>query len=449
MYKPHSLQAAAHEAFLSGKCDRGTIFWGRRVGKTIWSIWQGVIAGLLEQGNYWYIFDTRQHAKDVLWDKMLATIPKEIIAKADASELTVTFKHVKGPVWIPGKGWVAVKHDPDKLPTKLILTGSDFADRDRGGEAHGLIFDEYQDQQPDQWEAIYEPFLATTEGWAVFMGTAKGYNHWYDLMQDAKTDPHWFYSEGTWRDNPHISEDFIKRSKKKAEQRGKLDLWLREYELQFMTPQLAVYPMFDRKLHVKSPDEIPEDLTWYGVWDFGFAEGHPMAYALIGIDRWGRWWLTDEVFGPGIDMDEMVQKIRVVNADKRLTAIIADSARPDLIDVARKKGLNLIAAPKRQKSVTAGIVLLAARMKPKLQEAGEPKPDLFITSNCKNSIIQFESYQYREAKEDRPVSEEPVKMNDDIPDAVRYLALFLKYGLVKKKKPIASGIKTNQYGVAV
>lgn len=450
-YNPHPVQAEAHEVFLSGDKQRGTIFWGRRVGKTLWSIWHVIMASMLKQGNYWMVFDTRQHAKDVLWDKLIATIPPGMVDTIDKSEMTVTLNILKGPFTVPGKGWVAIKHNPDKLPSKIILTGSDDADRDRGGEADGIIFDEYQDQLPDQWEAIYEPFLATTKGWACFMGTAKGYNHWYDLMQHAQEDSNWFYSEAIWKDNPLISKEWIADSRKQAERRGKLDLWLREYELKFMVPQKSVYPMFDRNIHVKSVEDLPEDGTLYGVWDFGFAEGHPMAFAFILIDRWGKWWVTDEIFGTGIDMDEMLQQIHTKLAGRKCTGIIADSARPDLIDYARNKGrgLLIIAAPKRQKSVQAGITLLAARLKPKIQVTGEPEPDMHILRHCRNTVTQFESYQYKEAKEDRPVSEEPLKMNDDMPDAIRYLALYLKYGLVTRKKPLKSGVKTNQYGIAV
>lgn len=448
-----------HDAFLSEKFKRGTIFWGRRVGKTQWSIWQLIIGACLKQGDYWAVFDTRQHAKDVLWDQLNATIPQSMIAKSDGTDLTITFKHLNGPVWIPGMGWKAVKHDQEKLPSKIRLSGSDFADRDRGGEAQGIIFDEYQDQAPDKWDEVYEKFFATTRGWAAFMGTAKGYNHWYDLMQHSQEDSKWIHSEATWRDvqehivdgEPMITEEWIKESKRDASRRGKLDIWLREFELKFMVPQKAVYPMFDRNIHVRPVEDVPDDGTLYGVWDFGFAEGHPMAFNFILIDRWGKWWVTDEIHGTGIDMDEMLNEIHQKLAGRKVTGIIADSARPDLIDYARNKGkgLHIIAAPKRQKSVQAGITLLGARLKPKIQVTGTPEPDMYITQNCRSTVVQFESYQYKEAKDDRPPSDEPIKNNDDHPDAIRYLALYLKFGLVTRKKPLKSGIKLNDYGIAV
>ena len=446
-YQPHEVQAAAHKAFLLDGKKRGTIFWGRRVGKSRWSRQHLFMSAMYKQGPYWVVFDTQEHAVDVMWESLLNEIPEQLIKKADATKRIITFHYIKAAMELPGIGWVAVKHDKDKEPSSIQLTGSDTADRDRGNEAMGILFDEYQDQQPDKWEEVYEPFLATTDGWACFMGTAKGYNHWYDMMEDSKEQEDWFHSEATWRDSPFISKEFIKNSRETAERRGKLDIWLREYELQFMTPQKAVYPMFDRHMHVVKPEEVPEDGTLYGVWDFGFAEGHPMAFNLVLIDTQGKWWVYDELHGTGIDMDNAIEMIRTKAGTKKIEGIVADSARPDLIDYARSKGMNIIPAPKKQGSIESGIGLLRQRLSSKAQITGALGADMFITRNCRNTVMQFETYSYKEAKNDRPTSELPVKKDDDHPDAIRYLALYLKYGLIKKKKPITRKHKTSQYGL--
>lgn len=446
-YSPHRVQKDAHTTFLSGKHERGTIFWGRRVGKTLFSIWHGTMAAVLKQGNYWFVFDTKQHAKEVLWDKMLNTIPKELIAKTDATDLTITFKHLKGPVWLPGLGWQAVIHDPKQLPSKLILTGSDFAERDKGGEANGIVFDEYQDQERGQWQATYEPFLATTHGWAIFMGTAMGYNHWYDMLEDAKQSEKWFYSEATWKDNPLIEKSWIEDSRAEAARRGELAIWEREYELKFMSSEGAVYPMFDRQVHIRKPDDVPQDLTLYACWDFGWAEGHPMAWNLVGIDKQGKWWVIDEIHGTYIDINQMIEMIRMKTTGMKVVATVADSEDPHNIELARSKGISVVPAPKRQKAIPTGISLLGTKLRPKIQLAGVPEPDFYVTQNCRNTIMQFEQYRYREHVEGKPQNDNPIKDKDDHPDALRYLALFLKYGLTERRKPLKSGIKTNQYGI--
>lgn len=450
-YQPHAKQAAAHKAFLIDGYDRGTLFWGRQVGKSLWSVKHLEMAACFKQGAYFIVFNTHKHAKDVMWRQYLHVIPKELIYDINATDLTITFNYIKMPIFIPGVGWQAVVHDTSKPRSTIRLLGSDYADDHRGLKANGIVFDEYQDQDPNNWNSVYKLFFTTTQGWAVFMGTAKGYNHWYDLLEDAKQpdNKRWFYQEATWRDNPAVDPNWIEQERAEAERKGELDIWNQEVELQFRTVQGSVFPTFDRNIHVISPNDhrIPRTGTNFVVWDFGWVEGHPTAINFITIDGQGKRWVWGEIHGTEISVEDNIQMIRMKMADKKLTAIIADSARPDLIDVVRSKGLPVIGAPKRQNSVPVGIQLLASKLKPKIQLLGEPEPDYYFTSDCKQTIYQFENYRYREHKADQPYSELPVKINDDHPDAIRYLELYLKYGLVKSEGTIKSGLKFNQYGL--
>ena len=38
VYKPHKKQQMAHKALLVDGYDRATLFWGRQVGKSLWSV---------------------------------------------------------------------------------------------------------------------------------------------------------------------------------------------------------------------------------------------------------------------------------------------------------------------------------------------------------------------------------------------------------------------------
>jgi phage terminase large subunit len=457
-YKPHAKQALAHKAFLVDGYDRGTLFWGRQVGKSLWSVKHLELAACYKQGQYFIVFNTHKHAKDVMWKQYLHTIPKELIYDTNSTDLVITFNYIKGPVYIPGVGWKAVVHDTSKPRSTIQLLGSDYADDHRGRFADGVIFDEYQDQDPNNWESVYKYFFTTTKGWACFMGTAKGYNHWWELLEYAKQEDNkrWFYLEATWRDNPLVDPQWIAQERKEAEERGELDTFLQEVELQFRTIQGAVYPTFDRRVHVISPTGVrsdgstvvmPQDPILYGTWDFGWTEGHPTAFNLVEIDHQGRRFVTDEIHGTEIEMDDVISMIRMKVGDRRLAGIVADSARPDLIAYARSKGLPMIEAPKKQGSIVAGITLLKQKIKPKIQLISAPEPDYYFTSNCKHTIYQMENYKYKENKADRPISELPLKMDDDHPDGLRYLELFLKYGVVQKQEPINAKPRFNQYGL--
>jgi hypothetical protein len=454
IYKPHLKQQAAHRAFLVDDYRRGTLFWGRQVGKSLWSVKHLEMAACIEQGQYFIVFGTHKHAKDVMWRQYLHMIPKSLIYTTNSTDLTITFNYIKMPIYIPGKGWIAVKHNTNKPRSTIQLLGSDYSDDHRGRKANGMIFDEYQDQDPNAWEAVYKFFFTTTNGWACFMGTAKGYNHWYDLLQYskesyAKKTGEWFYLEATWRDNPMVTKEWFERERREAEAREQLDIFMQEVELQFRTVQGSVYPRFDRKIHVVDANDprVPEDGTCYVTWDFGWAEGHPMAINIVIIDNTGTWWVIDEIHGFQLEIKECARMLREKLAGRRVTGVICDSARPDLIDMVRQENFPAIPAPKKAGSIVSGITLLGTKLRPKVKLLGMPEPDIYFTANCKKTIYQMENYKYKENKADRPASDLPVKHDDDHPDALRYLALWLKWGMAKQETPIVASVKFNSYGL--
>lgn len=465
-YKPHLKQAEAHKAFLIDGFKRGTLFWGRQVGKSLWSVKHLEMAACIKQGQYFIVFRTHKHAKDVMWRQYLHAIPKDLIESTNSTDLIITFKHIKGAFFFPGLGWQAIKHDINEPPSTIQLLGSDYALDHTGRKADGMIFDEYQDQDPQNWETVYKHYFTTTSGWACFMGTARGFNHWYDRLEFAKerfrkyveekAKATWFYLEATWRDNPATSKEWYDTERAEAEETGQLDTFLQEVELQFRTAAGSVYPMFDRKTHVLSPNDkrIPyEDGTLYITWDFGWVEGHPTAINFVLIDGHGRWFVIDEIHGFRLPIEDLVDMIAVKAGDKRIAGIIADSARPDLIEMAKKvagdKQMNMpiIPAHKPQGSVASGITLLGTKLMPKIQLLGLPEPDVYVTTNNPKTIFQLENYRYREVKKDRPASDAPIKMHDDHPDGLRYLALYLKYGLIKQVGTMPPKPKFNQFGL--
>ena len=457
VYNPHKVQAEAHKAFLVDGYKRGCLFWGRQVGKSLFSVKHLEMAASYRQGPYHIVFRTHKHAKEVMWKQYLHTIPPEMIYNTNGTDLEITLNYLKVPMFIPGIGWQAIKHNTENLRSTIRLLGSDYADDDRGLKSNGMIFDEYQDQDPNNFDSVYRYFFTTTKGWAIFMGTAKGYNHWWELLEYAKQEKHkkWYYLEATWRDNPAIDPEWIAQEREEAEETGKLDIFLQEVELQFRTVAGSVFKWFDRKTHVISQldKRLPENGTLYVTWDFGWSEGHPTAVNFVDIDNQGTWFVTDEVHGYEIDVEEVLQQIKMKAGERRIKAIIADPARPDLIARVIDKApailgytVAVVSPSKGAGSVASGVQLLATKVKPKMQLVGMPEPGIYFTDNCKMTIYQMENYKYREIKENRPPSEDPMKKDDDHPDGLRYLELYLKYGIQKKSQIKAKTPKFSTYG---
>lgn len=462
-YSPFTIQAEAHRAFLVDKYRKGMLYWSRRTGKTLWSVEQLMFSCMLNQGPHHIIFKEYQQAETVAWNQYLHLIPKGLIRDTNKSTLTVTFNYFDGWVTLPEPiGRVQLHADYGKPPASIRLLGSDKSDSHRGGESFGMIFDEYQDQDHSAWDFVYSKFLYTTGGWAIFMGTAKSDDAWLEMLEHAeksyeetkdkpvKEFDDWYYSKATWRRNPHVIPEMVAADRQQAEREGKMGSFLQETELIPFTQQGAVYPMFNKKIHVVKPEEIPDEGTEYIALDFGFAEGHPMAACFIRITRDDVWYQWDEIHGTGIQIDDLCAEIRVKMGDRQLTGIVADSARPDLIEYMQNKGFPVIPSPKKQNSIVSGIHLLSKRLRPKIQIIGPPKPNYYVSMVCKGTIYDFTHYRYKEVKQDRPPQELPDKKFDDALDAIRYLELFFKYGQQdsNKKPPEASMVKDlNSYGL--
>lgn len=447
-YKPHKKQVESHLAFLTKGYKRGVLLWGRQSGKTFWSTNHSWLSAVIKQGRYFVVFKTYRQAHEVVWRQYVPLIPKELIHKKNEQDLIIELNYVSDtPVKLPDGSTMIVNHDTTKPRSIIQLLGSDQADLHRGFKADGMIFDEYADQNPDNWDAVYKHFFTTTDGWAAFIGTPRGYNHFYDLIEYAKEDPRYFYLEATWRDSPYVKKEFIDQERKEAEKQGKLSTFLQEVELEFRAVQGAVYPQFDRKIHIKKPHEIPDldNMSIYSGIDFGY---HTTACLFVGIDKDQNWWIFDEVYGREEILKDIIPRIKDKLADKRLILMVGDSQAKDAIET-MNQDFPIVPVVKRGDSIIHGIDLIRTKLKPRIQLVGPPKPQLYISSICKNLIKELEAYKYPEDKPDRNPSELPMKEDDHGPDALRYLMLHLKYGIQKDEKiPKPSIMKDeNEYGL--
>lgn len=59
----------------------------------------------------------------------------------------------------------------------------------RGETLDGLCIDEYRQQHPEMWPMVLRSMLSRRKGWAEFLSTPNGFEHFYDLFQLAKNDP--------------------------------------------------------------------------------------------------------------------------------------------------------------------------------------------------------------------------------------------------------------------
>jgi phage terminase large subunit len=78
---------------------------------------------------------------------------------------------------------------------RIRIHGADNVDRLRGAYLDGVVLDEYADMNPSLWGSVVRPMLADRGGSAIFIGTPKGRNSFWQIVQQAKNDSvNWFHA---------------------------------------------------------------------------------------------------------------------------------------------------------------------------------------------------------------------------------------------------------------
>ncbi len=140
----------------------------RRFGKTVWAI-NKIIDAAVKNTNvnpqYAYIAPYRDQAKKIAWN-MLKWYLKEIPG--------VEFyeNDLKAEIY---------KRGGEKIT--IMLLGAENPMALKGMYLDGVVFDEFAEQDPVVWTEVVRPTLSDRLGWAVFMGTPKGQNHFHKLYE--------------------------------------------------------------------------------------------------------------------------------------------------------------------------------------------------------------------------------------------------------------------------
>ena len=147
----------------------------RRAGKTVACVQDLHRGALLSQKlrpRYAYLSPFLRQSKQVAWDYVRAAMApgRDIGACVHETELRVDY---------PNGGQVR-------------LFGADNPDALRGIYLDGVVLDEYADMDPRVWSEIIRPALADREGWAVFIGTPKGRNAFFEMWRRSQSEPGWF-----------------------------------------------------------------------------------------------------------------------------------------------------------------------------------------------------------------------------------------------------------------
>ncbi len=173
-FMPRPLQEELHHSFRRFN----VIVCHRRFGKTVFGV-NEIIHQALKCSKrhpvYAYIAPTYGQAKRVAW-QMLKDYTKDIPGVyTNEQDLKVTIPR-------PALG--------DEI--KIMLLGAENPGTIRGIYLDGVLLDEYAEMLPEVWSQVVRPALSDRGGWAIFIGTPKGFNNFYDIYKLADGKKDWF-----------------------------------------------------------------------------------------------------------------------------------------------------------------------------------------------------------------------------------------------------------------
>jgi predicted phage terminase large subunit-like protein len=210
---------------------------GRRFGKSRLAAWTLIIEALKsKEKDVFYVAPTFQQAKDIMWS-VLKELGHSVIKSVHENTAVLTLVNDR----------------------KIYLKGSDRPDTMRGVGLAYVVVDEYADMKPQVFEQILRPALSDVKGGALFIGTPKGRNHFYELYQMAQRDEDedWVSFHYTSFDNPLLDPKEIEAAKKSMSSFS----FRQEYLASFEAAQSDLFKE-DWIKYVDS-DDLPSDGAYY------------------------------------------------------------------------------------------------------------------------------------------------------------------------------------------
>lgn len=173
-YAPRPQQVEIHSKLDAHRF--GAAVCHRRFGKTVLAVNQlikGALTCKLPRPRFAYLAPTYRQGKAIAWDYL---------------------KHYTNV--IPGREFNESELRVD-LPNaaQIRIYGADNPDALRGIYLDGVVPDEFGLMPSRTFSEVLRPALADRQGWAFFIGTPNGKNHFYDVCQQARTEAGWFFAE--------------------------------------------------------------------------------------------------------------------------------------------------------------------------------------------------------------------------------------------------------------
>ena len=260
----------------------------------------------------------------------------------------------------------------------------------RGRKRNYLWLNEANELTYEDWTQL---ILRTTEQIYLDYNPSDPYSWIYEKVQ---TRDDCTFIKSTYKANPFLDEDTIAEIERLKDIDP--DYW-RVYGLGEIG---SIQTMIFRNFNLV--DDVQGKLIGYGL-DFGFTNSPTALVEVRQLDD--NLYIKELLYEKRLTNTDLANKLKEFGIDRQ-TEIIADSAEPKSIEEVYRSGFNIKPAKKG-----AGIHLGLDIMR---------RYKLHITKDSLNAIKEFRGYKWSTDK-NGDVLNTPVKVNDHLIDATRYLCL--------------------------
>ncbi len=297
---------------------------GRRCGKSRLAATTLIIEGLrCPPGSaVLYVSPTMGQSRQIIWD-LLLDLGREVIQSSHVNNLDITL--ING--------------------ARIYVRGADRPDTLRGVSLTYAVLDEVADIKPEAWEQVIRASLSDKKGRAMFIGTPKGRNWFYDLWRQEKDE--WKSWHFTTQDNPLIDPSEIESAKKTLSTFA----FKQEYMASFSNAGADVF----KEEWVKYGEEPPYGSYFVAVDLAGFEEVAKQAgnakkrldetaIAVVKVTEDGKWFVKEIDHGRW-DIRETAARILMKMRDYRPLSVgiergaLKNAVLPYLSDLMRKNNL--------------------------------------------------------------------------------------------------------------
>ena len=339
----------------------------RRVCKTLLSAGESLSAASVgANSDCWYVAPTYGAAKEIAWDMLIHTIPEEYIAKTNETSLTIRL--INGSV--------------------ISLKGAEKPNNLRGRALDFVVLDEFADMRPEAWNEVLRPSLSDRQGHALFIGTPKGRNHFYDLWASGLDGAEgWDSFQYTTLQGGNVPEREIEQARSDLDERT----FNQEYCAEFVTYSGLIYYAFSRELSVVNIDD--NNGTLHIGMDFNL---DPMS-AVICLRHGQDLLAIDEIVMYGSNTDEMVAEIKDRYPNRHIIIYPDPASRQRKTSAGGRTDLSIlqnagfsVKVKKQHPLVRARINAVNSRLL-----SGDGNRHLFVSPKCKQTIKSLERQTYK------------------------------------------------------